>query len=71
VESNGVNATINGEPREIGAGATLDAILAELRIPPKGTAVAVNERVVPKAEYATHRLSEGDRIEIIVAVAGG
>ena len=66
-----MKATINGETRELAASATLAGVLAELRIPEKGTAVAVNERVVPKAEHGTHLVREGDRIEIIVAVAGG
>jgi sulfur carrier protein len=66
-----VNATINGESRELEPDATLEAVLAKLRIPPQGTAVAVNDHVVPKAGYATFRLHEGDRVEIIVAVAGG
>jgi len=71
VEPNGVKATINGESREIGGEATVERILSDLHIPPAGTAVAVNDRVVPKAEHATYRVREGDRIEIIVAVAGG
>jgi len=66
-----VKATINGESREIGGEATVERILSDLHIPPAGTAVAVNDRVVPKAEHATYRVREGDRIEIIVAVAGG
>ena len=66
-----MKATINGESREIRAEATVERILSDLHISPAGTAVAVNDRVVPKAEHATHRVREGDRIEIIVAVAGG
>ncbi|HXP94132.1 MAG TPA: sulfur carrier protein ThiS [Candidatus Binatia bacterium] len=66
-----MKATINGESREIGGEATVERILSDLHIPPAGTAVAVNDRVVPKAEHATYRVREGDRIEIIVAVAGG
>jgi sulfur carrier protein len=70
VESFRVNATVNGQVRAIEGGVLAD-LLAELHIPAQGTAVAVNDRVVPKAQYATHQLCEGDRIEIIVAVAGG
>lgn len=66
-----MNATINGESREIEAETTLAHVLSDLRIPATGTAVAVNDRVVPKTEHAAYRIREGDRIEIIVAVAGG
>lgn len=65
-----MNATVNGELRAI-EGSLLAELLAELRVPAQGTAVAINDRVVPKSEYATRRICEGDRIEIIVAVAGG
>ncbi len=66
-----MKATINGESREIDAETTLARLLREFGVPPEGTAVAINDRVVPKAEHVAHRVREGDRIEIIVAVAGG
>ena len=34
-------------------------------------AVEINENVVPKAQYAEHRLAAGDRIEIATFVGGG
>jgi len=34
-------------------------------------AVAVNRDVVPRAQHARLRLSEGDRVEILEAVGGG
>jgi sulfur carrier protein len=36
-----------------------------------GFAVAVNEEVVPKSKYESHKLSEGDRVEIVHLVGGG
>jgi sulfur carrier protein len=71
VEPYRVRATINGELREIDDGATLAGLLEALKVPAEGTAVAVNDRVVPRAEHASYRVREDDRIEIIVAVAGG
>lgn len=65
-----MKATINGEVREVSA-ETLEELLRGLRVPASGTAVAINGRVVPKTQHATYRVGEGDRIEIIVAVAGG
>ncbi|HEX3463765.1 MAG TPA: sulfur carrier protein ThiS [Candidatus Elarobacter sp.] len=63
--------TVNGEPRELGDGATLDALLESLGVRRDGTAVALNDDVVPRARHAATTLREGDRLEIIVAVAGG
>jgi sulfur carrier protein len=67
----GVKATINGELRDVPDGTTVAELLEMLGAPSSGIAVARNERVVRKSEYATHALCEGDTIEIIKAVAGG
>ncbi|HEY5348907.1 MAG TPA: sulfur carrier protein ThiS [Candidatus Lustribacter sp.] len=63
--------TVNGTERDIAAGATIDALLAALALRRDGVAVALNDDVVPRAEHPTCTLSDGDRLEIIVAVAGG
>ncbi|HTW85257.1 MAG TPA: sulfur carrier protein ThiS [Candidatus Sulfotelmatobacter sp.] len=63
--------TVNGEPREVAADATVDALLGALGVRRDGTAVALNDEVVPRAHHARAALREGDRLEIIVAVAGG
>ena len=63
--------TINGEPRELPSGTTLDALLDVLGARRDGTAVALNDGVVPRADHASTALHDGDRLEIIVAVAGG
>ncbi|HJQ03806.1 MAG TPA: sulfur carrier protein ThiS [Nocardioides sp.] len=60
--------TVNGSPREVGAG----ALVADLLPPdPAGIAVAVNACVVPRAEHATTPLADGDVVEIVTAVQGG
>jgi sulfur carrier protein len=66
-----VTITVNGETRELPEGATLDALLETLGVPRDGTAVALNDEVVPRARHGTVALHDGDRLEIIVAVAGG
>lgn len=66
-----MKATINGETRELPDDLTVGALLEHLGSPRNGVAVARNERIVRRAEYDTHRLSDGDRLEIIRAVAGG
>lgn len=63
--------TLNGEPRELDDGTTVDALLASLGVRRDGTAVALNDGVVPRTRHAATALREGDRLEIIVAVAGG
>jgi sulfur carrier protein len=66
-----VTLSVNGTSREVAAGTMLDALLDELSVRRDGSAVALNDDVVPRALYAATELREGDRLEIIVAVAGG
>ena len=63
--------TVNGEARDLADGATLDALLGVLDVRRDGTAVALNDDVVPRARHGEIVLRDGDRLEIIVAVAGG
>jgi sulfur carrier protein len=63
--------TINGEERDVADGATIAAVLAGLELRRDGIAVAVNDDVVPRTEHAVRTLHDGDRLEVIVAVAGG
>ena len=62
---------VNGTERDVATGLTVDALLATLALRRDGVAVALNDDVVPRAEHATRTLNDGDRLEIIVAVAGG
>jgi sulfur carrier protein len=63
--------TVNGTEHDVAAGATVAALLRTLDLRSDGIAVALNDDVVPRAEHATRTLHDGDRLEIIVAVAGG
>ena len=49
------------------------ALLESLEIPPaqSGTAVAINEAIVPRSKWEETVLKDGDNVEIIRAVAGG
>ena len=62
---------LNGQATDCPDGCTVAELLEHLNIPTAGTAVARNETVVHKADYAATTLAPDDRIEIIRAVAGG
>ena len=66
-----MKATINGELRELPDGMTLERLLAHIDAPEGGIAVARNDRVVRRASFAQEIVEDGDRVEIIRAVAGG
>lgn len=62
---------INGECRELLAGASvLDALVA-LGAPDTGVAVAVDGEVVPRVDWTATDLAEGARVEVLTAVQGG
>lgn len=66
-----MKATVNGRLRELPDELTVAMLLEMLGSERTGIAVACNDRVVRRAEYETQRLQDGDRVEIIEAVAGG
>ncbi|WP_329141790.1 sulfur carrier protein ThiS [Streptomyces sp. NBC_00670] len=66
-----MTVSVNGEPREVAAGTLLDALVRTLTTAPSGVAAALNETVVPRAQWPATALSEGDRVEVLTAVQGG
>ncbi|MDT0381043.1 sulfur carrier protein ThiS [Streptomyces sp. DSM 42041] len=66
-----VTLTVNGEPRELSRGQTLDRLVATLTTAPSGVAAAVNEAVVPRGRWPETELADGDRVEVLTAVQGG
>lgn len=63
--------SVNGEARDVAAGTTLEALVATLTAAPSGVAAALNETVVPRTQWSTTPLTEGDRVEVLTAVQGG
>lgn len=63
--------TVNGEIREVKDGITIRELIEILEIKVPNYAVAVGMDVVPKSEYETFRLKDGDKVEIVTFVGGG
>ena len=58
--------------KEVETGAThLSQFSQEQNLPATGIAIAVNQRMVPRTEWDSYALIEGDNILIIKAVCGG
>lgn len=62
--------TVNGE-QYIFDGGVVTKLLASLDIDPARVAVELNRDILPKAEYGTTELNEGDSLEIVHFVGGG
>ena len=65
--------TINGEPHELPAGATVEHAVREAGAEPagRGVAVAVDGEVVPRGRWATTAVRAGQQVEVLRAVQGG
>jgi sulfur carrier protein len=62
---------LNGETREIPDGLTVAGLLAHLGIKAQRVAIEVNDAVVTKDRYESHRIGPGDSVEIVAFVGGG
>jgi thiamine biosynthesis protein ThiS len=67
----GMRVMVNGESADIKDGCTVAELLDHLQIGRERVAVEVGLQIVPKANYDTYTLSEGDSIEIVHFVGGG
>ena len=62
--------SVNGEVREVEAN-TLNELLMELNLTVEGVAVAVNNRIVMRAQWDTFWLCGGEEVMVIGATRGG
>ncbi|MGI9033267.1 MAG: sulfur carrier protein ThiS [Acidimicrobiales bacterium] len=61
----------NGDAAELADGATIADLLARLSLGARWVLVERNGEPVNRADLATTVLNEGDRLELVRAVAGG
>jgi sulfur carrier protein len=67
-----ITVVANGRPVELPDGATLVALLDALGIPAKSVAAMEhNGEAVSRADQGARSLADGDRVELVRAVAGG
>jgi sulfur carrier protein len=63
---------VNQQNFTVSAACSVAQLLADtLDRPPTGIAVAVNQTIVPKANWNSHVLNSGDHIVLITATQGG
>jgi sulfur carrier protein len=64
--------TLNGELRELREPATVEAAVLATGAPDaRGVAVAIDGEVVPRGEWATTQVRDGQQVEVLRAVQGG
>jgi sulfur carrier protein len=66
-----MKATVNGDELDLPDGATVGDVLRAIKAPEAGIAVARGNEVVPRADWDTTPVQDGDGIEVLTAVQGG
>jgi sulfur carrier protein len=61
----------NGKPREVADGSTVADLLKALGWRPEWVVVERNAEPLERVRFADVRLADGDRLEVVRAVAGG
>lgn len=63
--------TVNGNPRDLTPGLTVQGLLEALKMELDLVAVELNRSILPKARFAETALRDGDAVEIVHFVGGG
>ncbi len=63
--------TLNGKPREVTDGITVQQLLEQLALQPARVAVQVNLDIIKRERYGEVTVKPGDVIEVLTFMAGG
>jgi sulfur carrier protein len=66
-----IRVLVNGDARELADGLGLVALIEQLGLRPGSVVVERNGEVVVRSELDGVTLADGDRLELVRAVAGG
>ena len=66
-----MNIIINGQTKEFKLDSSLEDVLNELSLDGKVMAAAVNMDIVKQDSWSSHKLKDGDKLELLDFVGGG
>ena len=66
-----IKITVNGRSVELDDSMTVEHMLDRVDVPPNYLAVEVNAEVVPREDYTTQAIQDGDQVELVTLVGGG
>lgn len=66
-----IHLTVNGQTRQFPGPLSMRDLVAKLDLAGKRIAVERNGEIVPRGQFESVRLADGDALEIVVAVGGG
>ncbi len=62
---------VNGETREFSEDITIHDLLKELSLDGKVMAAAINMEIIKQDNWMSHKLNNGDKLELLDFVGGG
>lgn len=62
---------LNGETLKLPEGASVADLIERLELSGRRVAVERNLDIVPRSQYASTALADGDRLEVVHAIGGG
>ena len=68
---NMISIVINDQPYQVASESNLQKIINQFDLPEMGCVFAINNHVVPRGDWASTVLSQGDNISLFQAIAGG
>ena len=66
-----IQLIINGEPQQVESSLNLQQLLENMGLQNKRIAIEHNGEIIPRSRFSDYIVTEGDRLEIVVAVGGG
>lgn len=66
-----MRVVVNGEARELPDQLTVAQLVDLLGLGARRIAVEINRDVLSRDHYGSHRLAEGDQVEIVQFIGGG
>jgi len=66
-----ISVSINGSTQQFDAPVSIAALIEHMQIGNKRIAIERNGEIVPRGQFNTQMLTDGDKLEIVVAVGGG
>lgn len=62
---------LNGKNKQIDSNTNIAQLLLSLDLANKRLAVEINQQIIPRSNFTSHRLNELDKVEIVQAIGGG
>ncbi len=66
-----ITIILNGKDKQIDSNSSIEQLLKNLNLENKRLAVEINQAIIPRSEFNSHRLKESDKVEIVQAIGGG